>query len=332
MKHHIVQDKYLAQWKKDNTTNRLNIYFISSNKIQTNGNTKTPVFWREDFNILKDENDKSYLPENVTAIIDTKGIGAIKNIDVKNKSTLTGEYRSYISFYVVLQYLRTPRYREETDKMVNKTTQFFMRKDIDSANKVSLSKETLLKEIPKNDKDREAIKKIKSMTEKEINEEVFNLIHSEYFGVKLNTSGHSKILLKVDKFAKEFFTIQWTFLVAPKGTSFVTSDNPCFTISPTKLMNGLLSPNSTVVFPLRPDVCIYAKPKIKTQIEQFVRLDKSQVRDINKLILSNSYDCIVAKDETQLKNITKNFDYKNHRKSRDVSVSEVGDYVMFNIE
>lgn len=331
MKHHTVQDKYLAQWKKDGTPNHLNIYFIPTNKIQT-GNTKTPAFWKEDYNILKDEESTSYLPENVTAVIDTKGIEAIKNIDIINKTILTGEQRSYISFYVVLQYLRTPRFREETDKMIAEQTKFLMRKDIDSVDKVSLSKETLLRETPKNDRDREAIEKIKGMTEKEINEEVFTLLHSENFGVKLNTSGHSKILLKADKHAKEFFKIQWTFLIAPKGTSFITSDNPCFTISPTKLMNGLLSPKSTVVFPLRPDVCIYAKPAIKNQTEQFVRLDKSQVRAINKLILSNSYECIVAKDEAQLKNLTTSFDHTNHRKSRDVSVSEFGDYVMFNIE
>jgi len=331
MRHHIVQDKYLAQWKKDGTPNYLNIYFIPSNKIQI-GNTKTPAFWREDFNVLKNEDGKSYLPEDVTAIIDTKGIEAIKNIDVINKTTLTGEYRSYISFYVALQYLRTPRYREETDKMVNEQTKFLMRKDINSVDKVSLTKEMILKETPKNDQEKEAIEKIKGMTEKELKEEVFNLIHSDNFGVKLDTSGHSKIILKVSKFAKEFFTIQWIFLVAPKGTSFITSDNPCFTISPEKLMNGLLSPKSTVVFPLRPDVCIYAKPKIKNQTEQFVKLDKSQIRAINKLIFSNSYDCIVAKDEAQLKNLTNNFDHTNHRKSRDVSVSEFGDYVMFNVE
>lgn len=331
MKHHTVQDKYLAQWKKDGTPNHLNIYFIPSNKIQT-GNTKTPAFWKEDFNILKDEEGTSYLPEEITATIDTKGIEAIKSIDIINKTTLTGEQRSYISFYIVLQYFRTPRFREEMDKMIGEQTKFLMRKDINSVDKVSLSKETLLVETPKNDRDREALEKIKGMTEQEINEEVFNLLHSDNFGVKLNTSGHSKILLRADKHAKEFFTIQWTFLIAPKGTSFITSDNPCFTISPTKIMNGLLSPKSTVVFPLRPDVCIYATPKIKNQREYFVKIDKSQVRDINKKILSNSYDCIVAKDEAQLKNLTTSFDHTNHRKSRDVSVSESGDYVMFNIE
>ena len=134
------------------------------------------------------------------------------------------------------------------------------------------------------------------------------------------------------KLSEEFFKIKWTFLIAPQGTSFITSDNPCFTISKTKIMNGLLSPNSTVIFPLRPDVCLYAKVNIKNKNEQFIKLDKSQVKDINKLILLNSYECIVTKDIAQLNNLTKTFDYKNHRKSRDISVSELGDYVMFNVE
>lgn len=112
----------------------------------------------------------------------------------------------------------------------------------------------------------------------------------------------------------------------------MTSDNPCFTISPTKIRNGLLSPNVIVFFPLRPDLCIAIKPSSKSQTEHFLKLDKKKVREINQLILANSYQCLIAKDRKQLDNLTKNFDYKMHRKSRDVVVSEFGDYVMFNVE
>lgn len=332
MRHHIVQDKYLAQWKKRNTPNNLNIYFISSNKIQNNGNTKSPVFWRDDFNVLKDEDEISYLPEEVTSNIDNKGINVIKNIDVINGVIPPMEGRCYLAFYTVLQYIRTPRHREETDKMINEQTKILMRRDINSIDKVSITKESILNEIPKNDQDKKVIEKIKTMTEDEIKEEVFNFLYSDNFGVRLNTSGHSKILLKIEKHARNFFDIEWNFLVAPKDTSFITSDNPCFAISPDKIMNGLLSPKSTIIFPLRPDVCLYARPKIKSKIERFIKLNKSQVKEINKLILENGYDGIVAKDEIHLKSIIKNYDYKNHKKSRNVSVSEFGDYIMFNLE
>src|SRR3989344_6024153 len=88
-KHHIVQGKYLAQWRKSGTENQLNIYVIEENQIIERG-PGWKGFWREDYNVLEDEGEKSYLPEDVTAIIDSKGIEAI----------------SCIAFYVALQYTR----------------------------------------------------------------------------------------------------------------------------------------------------------------------------------------------------------------------------------
>jgi len=72
-KHHIVQGKYLAQWRKSGTENQLNIYVIEENQIIERG-PGWKGFWREDYNVLEDEGEKSYLPEDVTAIIDSKGI------------------------------------------------------------------------------------------------------------------------------------------------------------------------------------------------------------------------------------------------------------------
>jgi len=71
---------------------------------------------------------------------------------------------------------------------------------------------------------------------------------------------------------------------------------------------------------------------MKSKAEYYMKLDKKQVRDINSLILSNSAQCVVAKDKIHLEKITKNFDYKNHRKSRDISISEIGPYTMFIAE
>jgi Protein of unknown function (DUF4238) len=330
-RHHIVQDKYLTQWRKGDTENQLNIYVIPENKIIERG-PGWKGFWREDFNVLLNDEGKSYLPEDVTAIIDTKGIEAIKKIDCSNESQLSGEDRSAIAFYVALQYIRTPRHREELDKMVKAQIQHLMRKDISSPDKVGLSKEDILKDPPKNKWEEEMIKQASLMSDEEIKKQVFEAIHSNEYIDGLTTTGHSKSILKVDKLSKELFEVKWVFLIAPKGASFITSDNPCFTISPTKIMNGLLSPRSTVIFPLRPDVCIYIKPISKTKTEHFLKLDKNQVRSINKLILTNSYQCSIAKDKIHLENLIKGYDYKNHRKSRDTKVSEIGDYTMFNIE
>lgn len=330
-RHHIVQNKYLTQWRKSKAENQLNIYLIAQNRYIERG-PGWKVFWREDFNIFDENKENFYLPEEAAARIDSLGIETIRKIDGKNEKQLEGSGRCYLSFYVALQYIRTPRFREETNKFMESAIKLFMRQDISFPDKIKLSKAEILKEKPKNKYEEEALKKISTMSDEEIKKQTFEFLHSDDFRVRLTNTGHSKQIFKIDRFARGLFDFPWLFLVAPKDTSFVTSDNPCFTISQGKIRQGLLSPNVIVIFPLRPDVCIVIKPGTKTHRERFLKLDKKGMRDVNQLVLQNSYQCLVAKDRRQLESLTKNYDYENHRKSRGVVVREVGSYVMFNVE
>lgn len=329
-RHHTVQNKYLAQWK-NKINNQLNIYLISKNEyIERGPNWKG--FWKKDYNIYDEDKNHFYLPEEVTNKIDTTGIEAIKKLERDAQKQLDGFNRSALAFYVALQYVRTPRFREETDKFMEENIKFFMRKDISSPDKFKLSKEELLKQKPKNQKEKEALEKISTMTEEEINQQSYEFLHSDDFKIKLTNTGHSKQILKIDRLAINIFELKWLFLITPKETSFITSDNPCFTIASSKIRQGLLSPNALIIFPLRPDVCIIIKPSIKSKTENYLKIDRKKVRDINKLILENSYQSAIAKDKTHLENLTKNYDYKNHRKSRNVAIYKKGNYVMFNLE
>jgi len=330
-KHHIVQDKYLTQWRKADKENQLNIYLISDNKFIERG-PGWRGFWRKDFNIFDSKKKEFYLPENVAALIDSKGIESIRKIDCVNQKQLNGEERNCIAFYVALQYIRTPRHREETDKFMEATIKYFMRKDVSSLDKMKISKEEILKHKPTNKREQEALEKISVMTDEKIKKQTFEFLHGNDYKIQLTNTGHSKDILKIDRLAKGLFEARWLFLIVPKDSFFATSDNPCFTLSPTKIRNGLLSPNVIVFFPLRPNLCIAINPGIKSKTEHFLKLDKKGIKEINQLILANSYECFIAKDRKQLESLTKNFDYKNHRKSRDVAVSEFGNHVMFNVE
>jgi hypothetical protein len=329
-RHHIVQSKYLTQWRKKDDCNQLNIYVIKENGFKEKG-PNWKGFWRKDYNIYDDENDY-YLPEKITEKIDTEGIEVIRKIDTSNKLSLSDYDRSVLSFYITLQYFRTPRFREEQDKFFEETIKYFMRKDITTPEKFKIRKADILKEKPKNDKEKAAIEKIKTMTDEEIQNDGFNFLHSDDFKIKLSNVGHSKIFFKIDRRAEELFKFVWTFLIAPKDTFFTTSDNPCFTFSTTKFQQGLLSPNVTIFFPLRPDLCIVVKPRFKSYEEGFLHLSKKEVRDINKLVLSNSYYYFIAKDIQQLQHLTKSYDYKNHKQSRNTAIYEKGPYIMFNLE
>lgn len=330
-RHHIVQDKYLEQWHIEGTKNHLNVFIIPEGKCNIS-NTKSPLFWRKDFNIFDINDEKKYLPEKITAFIDSKGIEAIRKIDYLKQEQLSSMDRSSIAFYVALQYIRTPKRREETDKFIGSIIKYYMRKDISSLDKVMLSKNNLLEDKSNSKMDTEVLEKIKKMSQEEINQEIFRSIHEDDIKIILTKTGHSKNILKVSRYAEKIFKMHWSFLVAPKSTYFATSDNPCFVISDSKIMNGLLSPNSSILFPLRPDICICIEPGKKNQMEYYVKLDKKKVRNINSLILKNSYDCFVTKDIAQLNNIIKGFDYKNHKKSKDTVIRESENFILFNTE
>ena len=135
------------------------------------------------FNVLQDEEGTSYLPEVVTAVIDSKGIEAIRKI--KAEVQLSGEDRSAIAFYTALQYIRTPRHREESDKFMDATVKHFMRKDTPTHDDVRMSKEELLKHEPANQREEEALRKISGMSEEEINTAIFDAIHGEDISVRL---------------------------------------------------------------------------------------------------------------------------------------------------
>ena len=317
--------------EKTETENQLNIYVISDNEYIEKG-PGWKGFWRKDYNISDNDKEGFYSPEKETGLIDERGIDAIKKIDCDSQNQLEGKQRSILAFYVALQYIRTPRFREEKDKFMEAGIKNIIKNELSIHNTLNISKEKLLEYQPKNQQEKEFLKITKLLTEEEINKQVLNFFQNDDYNIILTNSGHSKAIFKVDELAKELFKFQWFFLIAPKDSSFATSDNPCFTTSPTKLRQDLLSPKVTIYFPLRPNLCITIKPKFKSNQEIFFNIDKKEVRKINKLILKNSYQCLITKDKEHLEHLTKNFCYKNHRRLRDTIVYGNGVYKMFNIE
>jgi len=190
-RHHTVQEKYLTQWRITNKENQLNIYLVPNNEFLKKG-PNWKGFWEKNYNVYDEDKDHFYLPEEVTNKIDTSGIEVIKKLNGNSRKPLNGYDRSALAFYVALQYIRTPKFREESDKFMEENIKFFMRKDISSPDKFKLSKEELLKQEPKNQKEKEALEKISTMSEEEINQQSYEFLHSDDFKIKLTNTGHSK--------------------------------------------------------------------------------------------------------------------------------------------
>lgn len=329
-KHHFVQEKYLRQWTSS-ADNQLNIYLIPTNEILRRG-PGWKGFWRDDYNTLTDEKGTSDFPEKLTSTIDTAGITAIRALNPKKQRQLSGEDRSAIAFYIALQYTRTPRHREETDKLITAFGMDGMRERFPTIESLTMSKAELLQHKPKNVREAQALQEIAKLSEEELKVQAFEAIHRADMKARLSKTGHAKGILKVDRHAEKIFDMQWLFLVAPKGASFATSDSPCFTVSKHPQLNGLLSPHALVLFPLRPDILVCVKPSIASHTEYYQRISRDETKRLNALILSHSYECFIARDLPHLRTMTESYDHAAHRRSRDISISKDGPYTMYSAQ
>lgn len=329
MKHHIVQAKYLKQWA---TNGQLLIYSIPENKILERG-PNWQGFYREDYNILNGESGYNYAPEKVTAHIDTEGLKVIRSIKIGSLN-LSGYEKSCIAFYFALQYLRVPRRRDELNKLTNSTFSELFKDNFKKSLETDFDLAKILEE-EKNLKTRENIQnQIKDKSETQIKKEISELIDNDGLILEINNAGQSKQMIKnVEKISEQIFYNKWTFLVSPGGTSFATSDNPCFVYSNKKMFNGILSLETKSYFPLRPDLCLMIEPvKHQSNTESYAKINKEQVREINNLILMNSYNCIITKDRPHLEKITSKYGSSNHKRSKEVMVYKMGEYTLFNLE
>jgi len=172
---------------------------------------------------------------------------------------------------------------------------------------------------------RDELNSIKELVIKEFYEEKEKkLPDTDDFPVKKQM----EFILRIEEFAKKIFNFRWIFLLAPKDTSFITSDSPCFAIDndESNVDKGFLSYEANIIFPLRPDICLMINND-KNQGQFFLELNKQNVRDINRLIIENAYSAVVASDKNHLIHLTRNLDYKNHKPYRKAIAHKFGGYI-----
>lgn len=324
--HHVVPKSYLKQWQDKN--NQLKLFTHEDGKYFERG-ADWAGFKKKNYNIYEDD-DFFFIPEKITEDVDTQSIDVIRSLEFGKE--LTGYQRSVLAHAVALQYVRTPRFRSETDLMLEEQIKEpFLESQRKLTDKELLDmKKEALNETPKTKQDEKAIEEIKQMSDQEFIDSYREFLDSGNMKMGLNKFGHSKLIFKVNDKAKGLFNFMWFFFFSPKGTSFITSDNPCFAVpkEESDFGVGLFSPNGLVVFPLRPDVCLVISPEAKSGDERFKKASKSNVRELNKMILENSYETVVAKDTQHLQSLTKGY---SHKKTRTIKTKEFGEYKMTSL-
>lgn len=319
--HHVVPKSYLNQWR--GSDNQLQLFTHDDEKYFKRGSDWSG-FKRTNYNIYEDE-DKFFLPEQITEKVDAQAIEVIRNISFNRP--LSGYERSVIATAVALQYMRTPRFRAESDLMLEaqfKESFIEHQKKRTDEDLIRLKQE-VVSEKPKTKQDSLAIEEIAKMTDEEFIESYRDFINGNNSRLGLNTFGHSKFIFKVPEKAEGIFRFLWLLYKAPKKSSFITSDNPCFAVpkEESDLGVGLFSPNGLIIFPLRPDLCLIICPGTKACDEVYKKLSKSLTKEINQLIVQHSYDVVIGSNSTHLESLLKGY---SHKKTKEVTVKDSGDY------
>lgn len=325
--HHIVAKSYLNQWKGED--GQLQLFTHDDGKYLKRGSNWVG-FKKQNYNIYE-EDANFFIPERITEDIDGQGINVIRSLVFGQE--LTVYQRSVISQFVALQYVRTPRFRKETDLMLEEQIKepFLEHQRKLTDEELLQMKKDVLTEKSGDERDRKAIQEINAMSDEEFIDMYKDFISSsDNMRVGLNNFGHSKHIFKVSKKAKGLFSFMWFLLEAAESSYFITSDNPCFAV-PKEGYNfgvGLFSKNGLVIFPLRPDLCLIISPAAESGDERFKKLSKTQTKEINQFILKNSHEVVAARQIQHLKSLLKGY---KHNKLREVKTKEFGDYKLISL-
>lgn len=329
-KHHYVPESYLAQWHNPDNHNQLQVFdHFTPDGVKKSGASNSR-FWDRDFNVLTSSKDNYYLPEQLTQVIDTDGIETIRVINKSFGIQLESMQRSDLARYVVLQYLRTPKYREEMNAMFNILIGEEFRKDTLKKGGISITREEVLNDEPQTPEEEKILNDIAKMSDEEFEAIKPSAQDIQKMKMVLNTEGHSKSMMKVINLAKTIYRFQWTFFWAGKDTSFITSDSPSFSVS-TDLRApsvGFASQDAVTILPLSPRVLLYIDNRRESFKEVHIPVSKSIVKSINKLIMMNSHKCVVAKDKVHLKSLLRGYKHKN----RVVVRKDIGEYSLVTFE
>jgi hypothetical protein len=324
-KHHFIQKAYLKQWSKNS---KVQVYIFGDDKFEEKGPNER-LFWEYNYNFI----DGDRIAEDVSGLIENEYISRLDRIikTLSMQSELNSEDRSVVAQYVALQYLRTPKYRKEQDIFIDAVVKKFHSEYLEK-NGLNFTVKEALDELKGTKHEAEGLEKYGLISDEDFQKEMLGFFKDkENYQVNLNNSGHAKGILRASEIGEKLFIKNFVFLLSPKDTDFITSDFPCFILSDTDFMNGILSPHVEVIFPLTPKICLKINSK-KRFGESSGLISKKQVKSINMEIIKNSHKFVISKEKKHLEYLLKNYNKKEHDSVREFQVLEKGDYTMFNMK
>jgi hypothetical protein len=276
-KQHYVPQVYLRHFTDKDEY--LNIYDINSGEYRRQ--TPANVGYSKHFYTLEKDGEKDYSVEYLLANhVDILYSPVLKKIE--NKERLTRKDKEDLAIFITFQYLRTPSHRKNYNRMVDT---FYKQ-----TSKIIFSMKKhhgLLDHIDSNE-----LKTIEK------------IIENEEYQIEVPKEHSLEFMLKFSE-EMSYMLLNHNFIIleASSKSEFITSDNPYCMVKEkwSDRWSGYGIINTTKFFPLSPKYLLVLKdPGEKIA---YMKIDKSQVRELNFLIFSWAERFVFSRNKILLESI-----------------------------
>ncbi len=230
--------------------------------------------------------------------IETKALGTIDDNaavvfdKIHNEENLSDDDRAILAMYIALQFTRVPGFEAIMDLFAD---EFFKRQ--------AKEQYKTLEEIQKTMDDREKETGVRSSITAA---ELMNFLDAEEYRVSPGRGPILSLMVMIGlKIAPYLLQMDWGFLKAKPGTSFITSDNPVVVLDREKraFTTAIRKPSSLITMPLNQDMAIQMAAG-RGRIA-YSYLPRSEVRDFNINTALNSNTLVIGRDPEHIRDIVR---------------------------
>lgn len=281
--HHYVPQGYLRGFTE--SSNTLYAYNKEVKRIRQTS-TKAIAYSRDFYTV--DEKDSSEVEENLGRI-ETVVIPVLSKIVTDDD--LSNANRADLAIYIAVQYGRTPAAKARMDEVVTILT--------------TNETKTIMAEAANDEaKYQEMVERIKS-------DDPGRYVPSRETLIEwvLKPGPMAKVSMDKGAYVKQFFEnaeytsegllrTKWIVVTAPRGSSFITSDNPIGLTVDRKLQEhealAIMLAGVTRYFPLDSKHCLVMTDNLTGREIERRMANKSEVRMVNKVIFEQAYKYAIS--------------------------------------
>lgn len=287
-----IRQHYVAKFNLEYFTDEvgfINIFDANENRYRKSSARDAAVI-NNFYTTLDTEGNKSYGIEEYLSKIENSAAPIFRKIN-NGDYNLSEEDKTYLAIYVSLQLHRTPKYREQTNRLVKEVSKKMLQVMASNTELFEKKMESVLKEKVTPDKIKEL--------QKFVFDDQYDISVPQEYSLNFLIENHLDI-------AKLIIQFKWTLLIAPQNGLFITSDSPLSMVQTKKHHPmfdgpGFLIDGTETTLPLTPKVCLYFSQK--SGQTSSLPISRELVRMINIRTVYNSTRFLFSNNEAVLMNL-----------------------------